>query len=305
MSKPKRIVWLKVGDRSPRERGDDLPPSIPVEVVEYVGHYRVRLPDGEIRDVTSADLTWSRTPVQVETTTQREHGDDEIVETHPSFGMIAVRHVRGFTSVFGSRAEHSHGAVQIVIYRNARRIHRLGHDAYHAHDEVVEVTLSPARYAEMIATPNTGSGVPCSLNYVSPEPGPGPIALPRSTPSEYRKIADRIASLGADVRRDIAALLDEVAPVLETIPKGKANAVREALAKVLGARDADTIPFLVRQASEALEHQANDVRLEVEATVSNALLTLGREVAVADPERLLDAVRPREIAGPTDDEAGS
>ena len=91
--------------------------------------------------------------------------DDEEVEAHPCYGMISVhRQTGGHTKLFGSPLD-SHPSTIAITIREAERHHNLSSDWFFARKPIIEIDLSPMQYAEMITTPNVGSGVPCTIRY--------------------------------------------------------------------------------------------------------------------------------------------
>src|SRR5882672_7065002 len=95
---------------------------------------------------------------------------DTVVEEHESYGMVGLSR---FTcggeglNLFGSSIQHSSGMRLRVMHGEKRR--DLNREWYSGRDTIVEITLSPAQFAELITTPNCGQGVPCTLNFVTGE----------------------------------------------------------------------------------------------------------------------------------------
>ena len=103
---------------------------------------------------------------QVPITTEKK-SDGNVEETHPSFGLISVSHYTCTPpqNFFGSSIRHNAGVAlsisRAVKYRN------LSNTWYHDKDEIIEVNMTQAQWAELLSSFNRGPGVPCTLNHVN------------------------------------------------------------------------------------------------------------------------------------------
>lgn len=104
--------------------------------------------------------TVCRTPYKIETT--RVLNEEELEESHESFGLIRVsRCSAANTRLFGSSSNHP--LFFSLSISTAKRV--LGHfgERIHSERELIEVSLSPAQFVDMITSQNLGEGVPCTI----------------------------------------------------------------------------------------------------------------------------------------------
>lgn len=281
-------VYVATGPAQPTRSGDaGTPPSVRAEVLDYSARFRVRMPDGTEREVTDDDLVYSRRDyddLDVEVV-KDVTGDDERIERHPSFGMIGVYHAQGASQIFGSRVDQHHHHTTIRIWKNADRRHRHGEDRYFATDEIIEVQLTSARFTELVGAPNHGHGVPCSIRYHSPIPGPGMIPTFPVHKSETQLVVERVRAIGQELVATQATARADLQRAISKLPKSKQAEILEHFDE--GARlMSGTAPFLVKQATEALEAREAETKLSVEAFVSSSLKSIGVEEVTKDPNRL-------------------
>lgn len=86
-------------------------------------------------------------------------------ETHESYGMIGVSRVQSSDrcALFGSDAGYRN-LIEIRLQGGGQRVRSLNHDSYRASGPALfSVWLTEAQYAQMITSPNVGSGVPCTI----------------------------------------------------------------------------------------------------------------------------------------------
>jgi hypothetical protein len=209
---------------------------------------------------------------------------DQKVEAHPSYGMIGISHTSSNgTRLFGSEFNHNH-FVQLTIKRCER--HRdLSQDWYFGREELISVFLSEAQYIEMMARPNIGDGVPCTLEHVMRERMPPP---PPAEPIKDRFNAD----MEADAKRcteDIRSAIVELNEAIESGKIGKTQ-LREISTKLkYAARAVDEgIPFVRKSFQEEMEKVVHHAAAEIEATVVNTAIRLGiekmREISETGPK---------------------
>src|SRR6185312_8767541 len=87
------------------------------------------------------------------------------VEEHESYGVVGFNRVTGNPgSLFGSSINHSN-FIRLRISRAAREWH-LSTYWYRDREQLIELDLSAAQFADLITSMNVGVGVPCTLRYV-------------------------------------------------------------------------------------------------------------------------------------------
>lgn len=114
--------------------------------------------------------------------------NDEVdFDKHPSFGIVQFsRTTGGHGRLFGSHLEKHHETIRLRVSRGCRK-HDLSHDWFYSGDLLLEVSMSPAQFAQLLTSVNFGSGVPCTIKFLSPE-GEGRIESMPEYESEQMKI---------------------------------------------------------------------------------------------------------------------
>lgn len=207
-------------------------------------------------------------------------------ESHPSFGMVGISHTSSNgTTLVGSEFKHNH-YVALTI-RRASKMRDLSHEWWFGREELIEINLSEAQFIELMARPNMGSGVPCTLNHIAGkrvEPPPAPVP----EREKYR------ADLQADANRCVKDLNEAHAELLAAIESGKVGktALKGIADKIkyAGMAVSNGIPFVEKSFEEAMEKTVHHAAAEIEATVSNMVMRLGieklHELADAAPKLL-------------------
>ncbi len=234
------------------------------------------------------------TPVTV--TTDSSFGDGTQRENHPAFGMVSITHTTGQRHLFGSALE-SHQHYVTLRVKRAERNHSLGRDWFFARSQIVEIALSHAQYAAMISTPNTGDGVPCTLQWVVDE---GVIPDFEQTETETAKVRATVEEKTRALEGALREARAEIEKLLEKSPaKTRASVLAtldRAVHKTIGG-----VPFYAESVREAVEKTVSHAKAEVEAFVASAIYRVGLgEIAKrgADALKLLDGpVRPDDVEG--------
>jgi hypothetical protein len=210
--------------------------------------------------------------------------DDEIVETHPSYGMVGLSKTTGTgggqTRLFGSALDRHYGTIRLTI-RRAERHHDLHRDWYFGRQELIEVEMSAAQFVEFVTSPNVGSGVPCTLRYRTNDAGqieriPDPPAVKTESVQITDSIEDSIASAVKRMRTERAEI--------ETITSGLSAKLKEKLRvrlDVMIQQLDSNVPFILSQFKEATGRVVSAAKNEVESFVSTVLHRAGME-AIAE-----------------------
>lgn len=204
--------------------------------------------------------------------------DDHEEFRHPSYGMIAVvRHIGMQDSLFGSSIQKHFSTIAIEIKSGVRR-HNLSRDWYMGEKMVCQVEMSHAQFAEMITTPNTGSGVPCTIRYTRDgkfmrvEDPPHQVVETEKVKINFRKLAASFTQMVSEARDETAELL-----------LGKKAPSKEARKKAVGILDriitelTSNEPFRVDQFNEAAEKVVTAAKAEIDGFVTRAIMATGLE----------------------------
>ena len=290
------IVYVKTGEPIMNHGRVVKPaPAVPAKVLDQYSVYKVEMPDGEIKSVTDADLQYAHFqdhPIEEAPYSLGGNPNPTGTEyTHPSFASIGISHVQGHKQIHGSKVDRHLNYVMIRIYNHATETHDLGRNWYGGGDVIAEVALSPARFAEFLSTTNRGNGIPCSLTYHSPRPGPGHVPGWPKRDTEVKRIVDRIRGMASEAVQRTQNNRDALEALLSKVSAKK----REEALKLFD--DAarllhDSTPFLVDSAVEALEHHQTESKAEIEAFVTSAIHSAGVEAIREDPRKLLRKLPP-------------
>jgi hypothetical protein len=202
--------------------------------------------------------------------------DDHEEFRHPSFGMIhVVRHTGLQDSLFGSSIQ-KHFSTIVIEIKAGVRFHDLSRDWYMGEKMVCQVEMSHAQFAEMITTPNTGSGVPCTIRYTRD----GKFVRVENPPPqvvETEKVKINFRKISAGFVKKISKARDETAELL----LGKKAPSKEARQRAVNILDciitelASNEPFRVDQFSEAAEKVVVAAKAEIDGFVTRAIMATG------------------------------
>ncbi len=214
--------------------------------------------------------------------------EDEKVESHPSYGMISACHTSSNGAVlFGSEFRHHH-FIELTIRVGERHRHH-SHDWYYGGRELISVFLSEAQFVEMIARPNTGSGVPCTIKHVMGEGRPDP---PDPEPLSQRFNSD-VKEKASECVRQLRRAHELLNGAIESGWIGK-TALRDISATLRHAvMDVEqNIPYVEKSFRESMENVVHHAAVEIEATVAATAMRLG-----LDEMRAICARAPKMIEG--------
>ena len=193
-------------------------------------------------------------------------------ETHESYGMIGVSRVscRPGVSLFGSSIKHSN-TVRLRI-KTAEVNRHLNHNWYHGLDALIEVELSPTQYAEMLTCMNVGDGVPCTIRYINYEQmeDPPEVKQRQVFEDEFKEKVEYLEDKCFKGVEEIQNILLKKGGITVAERKEAWNKVVDVMRKV-----GDSIPFLQSSFNEAMDKTVLEAKGEVEAFVTNKIVSLG------------------------------
>jgi hypothetical protein len=218
---------------------------------------------------------------KVAPTITQQRGPGGSIETkaeHPAYGMIGASRVSGGTMLFGS--DFQHNAFVRIAVRRAYVRRDLSTDWPHAHQELIEVDLSEAQWAEFVSAMNIGFGVQCTIRHVQGEYAPG-IPTPEKRMDQFR------AELAEDLSDSIEALADLEAAIdgLKLSQKQK----DELLKKVDTSRSRLTsgLPFVATRFAEHMDTTVNKARIEINAHATHAVQQIGLKTLASEAAPIL------------------
>lgn len=188
------------------------------------------------------------------------------IEQHPAFGQIAASRVSGRHRLYGSDFTHNH--FMTITIRGSELHRSLSRDWYAPGPEFIEVALTESQWAEFLSTPNSGSGTPCTIEFVR---GTGAIPLIDSQ-------SERIKQFSEETKRHVQSSLghlDELLKKLDDTKIGKAAKDELIMAAKLARQDIESnLPFVAKSFDEHMETQTQRAKTEIHAYVGHATTAL-------------------------------
>lgn len=246
-------------------------------------HHRAVLSDiwGEVRKLKAALAAATGQAAEIprqkyERTAKKGPGslnEMDVEERHESYGLIHISRVQGHSRLFGSSVRHQH-YFRLRIMRGRRVMTTHGEHYWDDHRvPIVEVSLSPAQFVEMITSQNLGSGVPCTINDVEGVPMD---LVPESAGSEIKMTVemfeDRLVEMVDELRaheKELNALLDK-----KSFNKDDKDKIKGIVTKVRRLMD-DSAPHAMKLMGEHTEKLIAKGKMEIDAFVQLALTKAG------------------------------
>ena len=179
-------------------------------------------------------------------------------------------------ALFGSRVRHRE-MIQVTLTEGEE--HRnLGGDWHFGGGRIIsEILMSPMQWADFISTPNSGSGVPVTLD-LNREGDLVQHAAPTFETESDRMEADYRGELEGlkTALKAMEALEAEVGDGRGTMTKADRKRVSGAMSTVRRTLD-DSIPFLMTCFAENMEKTVTEAKASVEAHVHRLITETGLE----------------------------
>lgn len=200
-------------------------------------------------------------------------GKDTFERTHPSYGMLAISRTHGGTGqtrLFGSSLAAHYGTIRLTISRAVWR-HELHRDWYHDQNQLIEIEMSAAQFADAITSLNQGAGTPCTIRMIAGHPKIDP---PPDHATEAEYIRDTFdASLGGFIEK-AREYRKAIEKHTEKLSEKARREIKIAL-DVIEDQMASNVPFVIKQFNEATTKIATAAKAEVEAFVSGTIRAAG------------------------------
>ena len=200
--------------------------------------------------------------------------NDDKVFQHESYGMIGysrTSHGGATTHLFGSAIDKHFSTIRIRI-RTAERRHHLSMDWFHANDQIIDVELSAAQFAEFITTANMGDGVPCPIRAVNGRRMEDPPAELVEAAEVREGFTAQCKALGARLAK-VSASVDSILTGSK-FGKPEKDAIRGALAGIVQEVRAN-LPFVMDQFQEATGRVVTAAKAEADAFLTHAVARAG------------------------------
>lgn len=196
-----------------------------------------------------------------------------IIKEHPSFGMIALsrRSSSHGVPLFGSSIQNKE--TMTITLSSAEVDRHLNNEWYHSRKTLFEVEMSATQFAEFITTPNTGSGIPCTVRQVGMKSMPQP---------PYESRMDMFNQEFSSEMKNIATSLSSDDEVLKNIldKKSLTKGDREEIAKIFDNyknKVSSSLPFVAKQFSEQMDKTVLEAKGQVESFINRRLTEAGKK----------------------------
>lgn len=187
-------------------------------------------------------------------------------EDHPAYGQIAASRVSGHAYLYGSDFAHQH---YMTVRISRSQLHRsLSRDWPFGREEVIEVALSEAQWAQFVSTPNSGSGAQCTIEHINRVGIPG-IPAPKSRQTQINHEAN-------ETLQSALKSLETLRAEIEAIKVSEKQ--RKALLWQLELTErgfGSSLKFTADQFAEHIEDVTEHAKIEVNAYVQNAVMRAG------------------------------
>lgn len=199
--------------------------------------------------------------------------ETDVEERHESYGLIHISRVQGHSRLFGTSVRHQH-YFRLRIMRGRRVMTTHGEHYWDDHRvPIVEVSLSPAQFVEMITSQNLGSGVPCTINDVEGVPMD---LVPENAGNEIKltveMFEDRLVEMVDELRaheKDLGKILDK-----KSFNRDDKEQIKGIITKVRRMMD-DSAPHAMKLMGEHTEKLIAKGKMEIDAFVQLALTKAG------------------------------
>jgi len=218
--------------------------------------------------------------------TQRKNNNDPIggyTETHPSYGVIGVSRVSGRGVLFGSEVQHQH-FIKVTI-SEARRVVNPPREFVMSEQELVQIYMTDAQFAQMITSPNQSDGVACTINRCIDDSGkpwvtsyggrPDP-PTPEHYTQKYKDVMGKRAGMISEHIAKAKTHIDALMNGTEKPTKGNLKALQDALHMAQMNFDKN-IPYVMEEMSEGIEKKVSTAKSEFESYVAHSLQSKGLE----------------------------
>jgi hypothetical protein len=213
------------------------------------------------------------------------YSDEDIVEKHPSYAVVEFSRCTGGGRRFFGSSVQSDSYIQLRIHQ-AERKHGSGYDRIGRTDllPIIEVSFSPAQFAQLLTTMNVGEGTPGTIQYLHgkrveqvPE---AKTEAERSYEHLKKQLKDRMAGF-MKKREEIRKILEDKATI------GKAD--RKQLAGLLDTilmEISDNLPFYYQLVEEGVVKMVCEAKAEVDSFITAVVHRTGLEALRSQSPRI-------------------
>lgn len=196
----------------------------------------------------------------------KQMGRGVSVETHPSYGSIAVTRGHGHAVLYGSDFHHQHF---VTVSIRGSELHRsLSNDWHHSTNEIIEVMMSEAQWAAFVASVGVGDGVCCTIRHINLKLVPQ-LENPPNRRSQFK---DEVKGRLEMTVKAISALERRIndAKLSQTTRKELLGEMETVRRNVL-----DNVDFVAKQFDEHMEATVERAKTEISTFIQGFLARVG------------------------------
>ena len=193
--------------------------------------------------------------------------------SHESFGQIRFNRVSGNANFYGSELTQNH-YISLEIY-NSEIERDLSQDWYYNKKQVLRLRMSSGQFSELITNMNSGSGIPCTLEYIQ---GKAVAELPTQESRKefvHRKFEDRMKEFSTSIREQQNRAKELVKK--KTLSKQDIQDLTHHL-EWLTTEVEKNIPFFAKCFQETMDEVVLEAKTEVENAIQHKINVLGLDV---------------------------
>jgi hypothetical protein len=200
---------------------------------------------------------------------------NETPETHESYGLLSLSRVTGTPrALFGSTIQHG-DTIQLSISKG-ELTRSYQQNRYMDREELIEVEMSAAQFAEAITTLNVGCGVPVTLRRVAGKQiaEPPSVDFKERAKNELKEEMGELAKRIDTLAKDAKEILERKGAPIKAEEKKKI--LDDLYALVTEVRS--NIPFAHECFQGAVDETVVHAKAEVDACLTTMRERLGQQV---------------------------
>jgi hypothetical protein len=227
--------------------------------------------------------------------TKRKDNKDAIggyTETHPSYGIIGISRVSGRGVLFGSEVQHMH-FITLTISEASRHVDT-PREFLTDERQLIRIAMTDAQFAQMITSPNQGSGVACTIERFSGDTGqpwltkfggrPSP-PQPEHYTKKYKDAMGERADLISDGLKAAKEKADRLFLGEDNPTKSNLKELSDSLRMAQMNLD-QNLPYVMEEMEEGVEKRMATAVTEFESYVAFSLQSKGLEHLSSTAPRL-------------------
>ena len=219
-------------------------------------------------------------PTESYTTRKPQDSVLGIAERHPSYGTVSINYVTGDVPLFQSDVVNHH-FVELSIHE--AELHFDGEREWVFGDckTLATVCMSAAQFAELITTPNRGTGTPCTIVNVQGDPIWDTRFGNRPVPPIPKPFADKFKEEGKERTRRMTEAMNRAKGITAEMLNGNANATKANLKVLQGELDRalteinSNLPYVLESFEGHVEKRMQHAVTEFESYVGTSLKRMG------------------------------